>query len=575
MPNYFTATFTDNLWPEVTNVPNPPHFTDDFNEDRGYFCEDNGKHEWQIKDGMLTTSHPEGITSTYLHIFEKNVTVKARIRVRDLNPPDSIFGILLRHNADEAFVRCGCFVKSGSWFIDSRRTKDFPCERLTRVIRPMEENRWYDIEFTVDGDRAVLKVDGEVFADVRGVSHNSHGRVGFYAHRLSMDVDSVDAAFLSGNGTLIANVNHTKLPVDKYMEGGSVWEMTDGKLIYEHHSGTTFESANSGESWELCDTPWTNTHGYPNILRLRNGKFIKMISEGPSSDRNILCELSDDDGKTWTKGGIVCHSPYHGTTHAYAGNMNDKLTQISNGRIFYCLNYECHPRIPVDGHAVFCEFYYSDDNGDTWTKSETDSWDLGGKNANNVEMFGECKILECADGTLRMYNSWNDYPCVMYSESTDGGVTWGALREMPELVCARSSMQFWRDPYADNETTYYMALVYSPVLRDRMPTDSEPNIANTMGRSRLALLRSTDGKSWHFLCDVWRWESPLMSIGTNICHVVDAFIMTTKDYVIVGAGFSEHLDSGDPAISDYHHAQRQHIYSIPKAELSNKPMPRV
>jgi len=571
MPNPFTAVFCDDLWPEVTNVENPIHYTDDFSSDKGYFLEDNGKRDWYIKDGMLSCDSPEGLSSTHLHIFEKNVTVKARIRVRDLNPPDAIFGILLRFNAEEAFVRCGCFVKSGSWFIDSRKGRDFLCQRHIRKIYPMEENRWYDIEFTVDGDKAVLKVDGEVYAEVCGIGHLSPGRVGFYAYRLSMDVDSVDAAFLSGQGTLLRNVKHTKLPGDVYREGGSVWEMRDGKLIYEHHSGVTFESRDNGSTWIETER-WTNTHGYPNILRLKSGKFMKMIFDGPRTERKVMCELSDDDGKTWVRGGTVCTSPYKGLPQAHAGNMNDKITQISSGRIFYSQNYECTPRIAVDGKFVFCEFYYSDDEGATWTKSETDSWDLGGKNANNVTMFGECKILECDDGSLRMYNSWNDYGCVVYSESFDGGVTWGALHKMPELLCGRSSMQFFRDPYADNETTYYMVWVYSPVLADRKPDYHEPNIAITMGRSRLSLARSTDGKNWEFLGDAWRWEAPLMSIGTNICHVVDAFVMTTRDYVIVGAGFSEHLDNGNPAISDYHHAQRQHIYSISKTELKAVPL---
>ena len=568
MPNHFTATFTDYLWGDVTNVANPEHYTDDFAADRGYFREDNGKHDWYIKDGMLSVDSPDGLSATYLHTYERNVTVKARIRVRDLNPPDAIFGILLRYNAEDAYVRCGCFVKSGSWFLDSRKTKDFPCERHIRKIMPTEENRWHDIEFTVDGDRAVLRVDGEVYADVKGVGHLSPGRIGFYAYRLSMDIDSVDAAFLSGEGTLWKNVHHTKLPTDKYMEGGSVWEMRDGRLVYEHHSGTTFESVNNGESWTEAEKPWTNTYGYPNILRLKSGKFMKMIFDGHLSGRSVVCELSDDDGATWVRGGTVCTSPYKGLPQAHAGNMNDKITQISSGRIFYSQNYECTPRIAVDGKIVFCEFYYSDDEGATWTKSETDSWNLGGGNENNVEYFGECKILECDDGSLRCYNSWNDYGCVVYSESHDGGVTWGKLHKMPELVCGRSSMQFFRDPYADNETTYYMVWVYSPVLLDRKPEHHDPNIAITMGRSRLSLAKSSDGKSWHFLGDVWRWESPLMSVGTSICHVVDAFVKTTRDNVIVGAGFSEHLSDSTVGIDDYHHAQRQHIYSVPKADLS-------
>jgi len=569
MQNYFRAKTMDYKWKVPTNVENPEHYIDDFTEDRGYFCEDNGRHDWYIKDGHLSTDYPDGITFTYLHIYESNVTVKARIRVRDLNPPDSIFGMMLRTTSEEAFVRFGCYVKSGVWFVDSREGKDFIADRFLYKISPVEPNRWYDIEFSVDGDRVKLIVDGEVFVDAAGVTQLTPGRIAFYAHRLSLDVDSIDATFLSGQGTLLRNVKHTKLPGDIYMEGGSVWEMRDGKLIYEHYSGTTYESVDNGETWTPCEK-WTVTHGYPNILRLRSGKFIKMTRNTVQGVGTMECELSDDDGKTWTRGGVICKTPYRGIPHANAGNMNDKVTQISNGRIFYSMNYEVRPNngtapTPIDGvRVVFCEFYYSDDEGMTWTKSETDSWNFGGGDENNVRMFGECKILECDDGSLRIYNSWNTYGCVVYSESFDGGKTWGKLIKIPELVCSLSSMQFFRDPYADNETTYYMVWVFSPPILASSP----------MSRSRLSLAKSTDGRNWEFLGDLWRWEHR-HSVDAHIAHVVDAFVMTTKDYVICGAGYSEHLKVPGEGGSEYHHAQRQHIYSIPKADLTPRPLPEV
>ena len=62
--------------------------------------------------------------------------------------------------------------------------------------------------------------------------------------------------------------------------------------------------------------------------------------------------------------------------------------------------------------------------------------------------------------------------------------------------------------------------------------------------------------------------------GSHIAHVVDAFVKTTKDYVITGAGYSEQFT--EPLEKDnYHHAQRQHIYSIPKADLKAVPLTKV
>ena len=427
----------------------------------------------------------------------------------------------------------------------------------------LEENTWYDVEFTVIGTTAELKLDGKTLAKVDGVAHVTPGRAAIYAHRVNIDVDSVDAAFLSGHGTLWRDVVHHKLPDERYREGGSVFEMSDGSLTYIHGSGTTFTSKDNGHSWERAEQ-WTNTHGYPNILRLKNGDFLKIVTSERNGIKYKSSQTSSDDGKTWVDGGTICYLRYQnrltpdpGYAVAGAGNMNDKVTQMSNGRIFYGQNYECTPyAATVEGRTVFCEFYYSDDNGQTWTKSETDSWTLGGNDSNNVQWFGECKILECDDGTLRMYNSWNDYGCVVYSESKDFGVTWGPLVPIPELVCARSSMQFVKDTYADNETTYYMVWVFSPPMSKSSP----------MTRSRLSLAKSTDGKNWNFVGDIWRWENNYI-IASQISHVVDAFVKTTKDYIICGAGYSEQLEVEGANDSGYHHAQRQHVYSLKKDSL--------
>ena len=547
-------------WPLPKNVENPLHYTDDFSSDTGYFTEENGEHNWKIENGMLSVTTQESLTFKYLHIYEHNATVKARVRYNNPNPDDAGFGIMLRYNAVDAYVRVGFLAKSKIIFIDSRQSKDFFAERLAMKPIILEPDTWYDFEFTVDGTEANLKINGETVLEADGIGHLSPGRPAFFANRIDLDIDNVDIAFLSGEGTLWKDVVHHKLPDEKYREGGSVFEMNDGSLTYIHGSGVTFTSKDNGYSWDRAEQ-WTNTFGYPNILRLKNGDFIKIITRERDGISYKASVTSSDDGKTWVDGGNICFARFQnrlvaepGKAVAGAGNMNDKVTQISNGRIFYCQNYECYPHgTTVDGRTVFCEFYYSDDNGMTWCKSETDSWTLGGNDSNNVQWFGECKILECADGTLRMYNSWNDYGCVVYSESKDMGVTWSELIPMPELVCARSSMQFVKDTYADNETTYYMVWVFSPPM----------TFGNPMTRSRLAMAKSTDGKNWGYIGDIWRWEHKYC-LSSHISHVVDAFVKTTKDYVICGAGYSEHCETENDS---YHHAQRQHIYSLKKDSL--------
>jgi len=551
-------------WNEHENVDAPAHITTDFDTDDGLFVEENGLHNRVIENSALTLRGDKDGHLAYVHVYEANVNAKARFMYTDSAPSDAYVSFVLRYSSPHAYVRVSYYHKSKTWAIFMSEGRYQPLYRVAICeTAPIDPDEWHDIEFTLDKKTAKIYLDGKLIIENAEIAHVTPGRIALCATNLTLKVDFFDAALLSGTGTVWKNCTHNKLPDEEYREGGTVLEMKDKTLKYLHGSGVTFDSKNNGITWDRTEK-WTDTHGYPNILRLRNGDFIKILSRITDGVRYMTCQLSSDDGATWRDGGNICKNPYKGNTSAIAVNMNDKVTQISSGRIFYCQNYESMPwGTEVDGRTVFCEFYYSDDLGMTWTKSETDSWTFGGNNKNDVKWFGECKILECSDGTLRIYNSWNDYGCIVYSESKDGGKTWGELHEMPEFVCARSSMQFYRDQYADNETTYYMVWVYSPMI----------GRSNPMTRSRLSLARSTDGKNWDFLGDIWRWECRQMT-GSHLCHIVDSFVMTNETHVICGAGFSEH-EEGPGRQDGYHHAQRQHIYSIPKAELRAVPLTEV
>jgi len=559
-------------WKKVKNVDDPKTVYVRFDTDEGYFTEDNSLGNIKLENGVLCLNSTENEALAHVHVFEKNVKLTARLRLTEA-APGARLGLAARHNCEDAWVKLTYENDTTHWYISCREGADFPTVRhrleydhvppRSDVYRKLEIGKIYEISFTADGDTAFAELDGERIYFADSLSHVSPGRIGIFAEKCAVEVESFDFTLLSGQGTVWKNCFHTKLPDELYREGGSVFEMKDGSLIYTHHSGATFDSTDNGITWNRR-AKWTDTHGYVNILRLMNGDFMKMIyRKEDDGNTYVISQTSCDDGATWVDGGKLLKTPY-GDSTANAGNMNDKITQIASGRIFYGMNYECAVKsAPVKGkYIVFCEFYYSDDNGKTWTKSDTDSWDLPGNE--NEAWFGECKILECADGSLRMYNSWNDHGCVVYSESFDKGKTWGGLIPMPELVCARSSMQFHRDLYAENDTTYYMVWVYSEPMARSCP----------MTRSRLSLARSTDGKNWDFLGDIWRWESPYMYKGSHVAHVVDAFIKTTKDHVITGAGYSEKFT--EPIEKDnYHHAQRQHVYSIPKSELKAVPLTSV
>lgn len=529
-------------WGETPNIASPMVLKDDFSVDNGYFTEENNADNWCYKNGVYTAdADSDTLALSYIHVYEKDAKFSAKLKYTEAGGNGDA-GVMLRYTAADAYVKAGYDFELGEWYIESREGIDFYKKRLASKKAEISKDVWYDLTFTVDEGSAVLTVNGQEMLSAADVDHLSNGRVAVYAQDASVSVDDVSVVLLSGQGTVFKDIIHTILPYDNYIEGGSAWEMKDGTLIYQHHSGTTFKSADNGQSWQNT-SKWIDTSGYMNVLRLNNGDFIQTVLVGG----NWISRTSSDDGKTWVNGGVICPSKMGG---AGAGNMNDKLFQsATTGRIFYGQNFEAAASQAVDGRIVFCQFFYSDDNGKTWTKSDTDSWTIAGNE--KTVYFGECKMLECADGAIRMYNSWSDIGYITYSESTDNGVTFGPLVKMTDFPTSRSSMQFVRDPYAENDTTYYMVWINCENVEGTFTT-----------RTRLSIAYTTDGKNFEKLGDIWRWDAGYLSGGTMfIPQIVDPFVQVTSDYVIVGSGISEEIGSGT------HNEQRQHIWSIKKSSL--------
>jgi len=538
------------FWTSDILVEDPTVFTEDFDTDDGYFNEDHGQKNWKYENGVYKTNATD-FASSYLHVYETNVNYKAKLSYT--SEKDGTMGIMARVNSEDAYVKAGYDFAKGVWYIEVRAGGDHFLMRPAEVKATVAANTAYELELSVISGKASLKVNGkDVITDADVSCHVSPGRLGVYAQNASVSVDDIEITLLSGQGTVFKNVYHTKFFTEAYLEGGSVFEMNDGSWIYQHHSGRAYVSTDNGYTWTEREK-WTDcTSGYVNILRLNNGDWLK-IARG---NTHIYSQTSSDDGKTWVDGGTITTRTWNGNTTAGAGNMNDKIMQFASGRIFYSQNYES-AKEPVNGRYVFCEYFWSDDNGKTWTKSDTASWEIEGNE--DQAYFGENKFVECSDGTVRMYASWHPYGNIVYSDSTDGGKTFGPLQFMTNMYTPHSSMQFVRDTTADNDYTYYMVWCNMPI-QDQVTNRHTP-------RSRLSLAKTTDGKNWVYLGDVWRWESRPMIGSTIINHVVDPFIKVTEDYIICGSGFSDSRHTPGDGGASAHQGQRQHIFTIRKDTL--------
>ena len=114
-------------WEEKTNVENPTVITDDFSTDTGYFSEDNGADVWKRDaDGTYTAVSTNGIAGTYVHVWESNVTVSAKLAYNfSTDSNNSSFGLVLRNTDKDSYIYAGYDVNNAEWFIDYREGADF------------------------------------------------------------------------------------------------------------------------------------------------------------------------------------------------------------------------------------------------------------------------------------------------------------------------------------------------------------------------------------------------------------------------------------------------------------------
>ncbi len=535
------------------NSQSPEVLFESFDNDRGYFTDEAyGKDGWRYSDGCFKIGRASESRS-YVHVFETNADVGAVLMFGQAGGRGEM-GLMLRCVSEDGYLKAGYDFENGGWFIDSREGSDFQKERIAFKAREITPNRRYTVNFKADGKCASLAVDGETVLTVSELSHISAGRIGIFAADAEVTADDFRAVLLSGEGKIIKNIAHTRLPMSGVGNGASFFELASGE-VHAHIPmySVGFRSCDGGKSWCRTDVAIGEKGKYANILRLSDGSFIGVFADESGGKRRIVSRISEDEGRTWKDRAVICGG-YYKDTAAVACNMNDKLTEMSRtGRVFYAQNYQTKAGTTVDGRHVFCEVYYTDDKGESWQKSLTDSWQIEGNEGET--RFGECKILECADGTLRMYCSWSDHGCIVYSESHDNGETWERLQRMEDFRTPRSSMQFCRDIYGETDTTYYMIWI-----------NNEMGENTTMPRTRLSLARTFDGKAWERLGDIWRWDSAYLHYASksDLNQIVNPTIAVCKDSIIVGSGISEKLT---PERFTYHGFQQQHIWAIKRENI--------
>ena len=157
------------------------------------------------------------------------------------------------------------------------------------------------------------------------------------------------------------------------------------------------------------------------VLRLARGKIAIVYSIKKNAlDCRPVIRISSDETATWSEPTYIVQAP------GYFVVNNDRMIQTRTGRIIVPAAF--HRSLTSvdrgadtnDQHAITL-WYYSDDDGATWTQSPT-WWALPVVSGAGLQEPG---VVELADGSLF---SWarTDVGCEYSFRSQDNGATWSA-----------------------------------------------------------------------------------------------------------------------------------------------------
>ena len=349
----------------------------------------------------------------------------------------------------------------GEWSM--RVVTDQKFEENYTAAKPLPEGE-LTIGSYVSDRSIVLAVNGERIFDVSS-RINPTGRVGLETDGCTVEVSSVS---YSGESMVVP--------------GAVSRDFADLHTVeFIPLGGEVYMAGMNEQTKRLSGGEWVGgvyqrfTH---NTLVLADGSIVAIdYADGETADTYW------DEAWVSTDGGVTFDGPYRiETEESNRITMNNKLTELSDGRLIFCAGESGHAQ-EVEGQLGL---YYSDDGGRSWRASD-----------NNLTIFNtgvnvqEGKVVEMPDGLLRCYVR-TDLGFLYYSTSYDRGVSWSLSLEKTDLTSPLCAMNIERDP--EDENTYYMFWEYD---------NSNLIKAIQNPRTRAALAVSYDGcESWEYVCDL-------------------------------------------------------------------------
>jgi hypothetical protein len=156
----------------------------------------------------------------------------------------------------------------------------------------------------------------------------------------------------------------------------------------------------------------------PDIIELPSGRLVLVYSDTERhwslEDQHLVLLVSDDQGKTWRKHGVV---DSHDMRKGEERLVTPRLSRLKDGRLIVLIDQDDWGHFHEDQPpGIMC--YWSSDDGATWTKPELLP----------VKGFEPDRVLDLPDGSLGfgahlMRGESQEFANVLYC-SVDGGKTW-------------------------------------------------------------------------------------------------------------------------------------------------------
>ncbi|MBQ9368853.1 MAG: exo-alpha-sialidase [Victivallales bacterium] len=248
-------------------------------------------------------------------------------------------------------------------------------------------------------------------------------------------------------------------------------------------------SDDGGMTWQMGDVLVRHEEEDMNImsvslLRLTDGRILMLyLRKRHAADGSVycmpFCRWSSDEAQSWSEP-VSCLQP-----DGYHVVNNDRLVQLSSGRIAFAMSYHWNGRRTHNpAFAIYC---YSDDGGATWQQSPNPVFPS--MESGTVVGWQEPGIVELAPHELMMWLR-TDLGYQYLTFSHDDGQSWSNPRPGLPFRSPTAPMSLKRDP-TDNSLI--------AIWDDQRPLwgNTFERYAQMSDRRPLVIARSRDnGKTW-------------------------------------------------------------------------------